>query len=99
VILGTPNVAAAPLANFNPAYLVTIDVQRFDSIRGQAAVLEAVWTVRKLAGGETRSSRTVARETVQGQDFDALAAAHSRALAKLSSDIATAIRAESEQKP
>jgi len=99
VILGTPNVAVAPLANFNPAYLVTIDVQRFDSIRGQAAVLEAVWAVRKIAGGETRSSRTVARETVQGQDFDALAAAHSRALAKLSSDIATAIRAEAEQKP
>ena len=99
VILGTPNVAAAPLANFNPAYLVTIDVQRFDSIRGQAAVLEAVWTVRKTATAEARSSRTVARETVQGQDFDALAAAHSRALAKLSSDIATAIRAEAEQKP
>jgi len=99
VILGTPDVAVAPLANFNPAYLVTIDVQRFDSIRGQAAVLEAVWTVRKTAGTEARSSRTVARETVQGDSFEALAAAHSRALAKLSSDIATAIRAESEQKP
>ena len=99
VILATPDVAIAPLANFNPAYLVTIDVQRFDSIRGQAAVLEAVWTVRKTAGGETRSSRASARETVQGESFEALAAAHSRALAKLSSDIATAIRAESEQKP
>ena len=97
VILGTPDVAAGPLANFNPAYLVTIDVQRFDSIRGQAAALEAVWTVRKIASGETRSSRTVARETVQGDGFDALAGAHSRALAKLSSDIATAIRAEAEQ--
>jgi hypothetical protein len=31
---------------------------------------------------------------VQGDGFDALAAAHSRALAKLSSDIAMAIRAE-----
>ena len=99
VMLGTPDVATAPLANFNPAYLVTIDVQRFDSIRGQAAVLEAVWTVRKTAGGETRSSRTVARETVQTDGFDALAAAHSRALAKLSSDITTTIRAEAEQKP
>ncbi len=97
VILGTPDVATAPLANFNPAYLVTIDVQRFDSIRGQAAVLEAVWTVRKTAGGTTRSSRTSARETVQGDSFEALAAAHSRALAKLSGDIATAIRAEAEQ--
>ena len=99
VMLGTPDVAIAPLANFNPAYIVTIDVQRFDSIRGQAAVLEAVSTVRKTAGGDTRSSRTVARETVQGDSFDALAAAHSRALAKLSSDIATAIRAEAEQTP
>jgi uncharacterized lipoprotein YmbA len=97
VILGTPAVATAPLANFNPAYLVTIDIQRFDSIRGQAAVLEAVWTVRKTAGGTTRSSRTVARETVQSDGFDALAAAHSRALAKLSGDIAAAIRAEAEQ--
>ena len=96
-MLGTPDVAIAPLANFNPAYLVTIDVQRFDSIRGQAAVLEAVWAVRETAGGEPRSSRTVARETVQGDGFDALAAAHSRALAKLSGDIATAIRAEAEQ--
>jgi uncharacterized lipoprotein YmbA len=76
---------------------VTIDVQRFDSIRGQAAVLEAVWTVRKTAGGTTRSARTVARETVQGESFEALAAAYSRALAKLSGDIATAIRAEAEQ--
>jgi uncharacterized lipoprotein YmbA len=99
VILGTPEVATASLANFNPAYLVTIDVQRFDSIRGQAAVLEAVWTVRKTAGGTTRSARTSARETVQGESFEALAAAHSRALAKLSSDIATAIRAEAEQAP
>ncbi len=31
---------------------------------------------------------------VQGKDFDALAAAHSRALARVSADIAAAIRAE-----
>jgi len=35
---------------------------------------------------------------VQGQGFDALAAAHSRALTKMSGDIAAAIRAEAEQK-
>ncbi|HVA39654.1 MAG TPA: PqiC family protein [Candidatus Binataceae bacterium] len=97
-LLGTPNVAAAPMANFDPAYRVTIDVQRFDSVRGQAALVEAVWTVRRTAGGETRSGRTVAREAVQGDGFDALAAAHSRALAKMSGDIAAAIRAEAEDK-
>jgi uncharacterized protein len=99
VLLGTPDVATAPLASFNPDYRVTIDVQRFDSIRGDAALVDALWTVRKTADGKTHSGRTVAREPVQGESFDALAAAHSRAVAKVSADIATAIRAEAQEKP
>jgi uncharacterized protein len=99
VLLGTPDVATGPFANFNPTYRVTIDVQRFESVSGQDALIEAVWTVRKIAGGETRSGRTVAHESVQGDGFDALAAAHSRALARMSADIAAAIRAEAEQAP
>src|SRR5262249_24742159 len=94
VLLATPNVATAPLANFNPAYTVTINVQRFESVEGQEALVDAVWVVRG-ATGSTRSGRTVARETPQGQGFDALAVAHSRALSKLSEDIAAAIRADS----
>jgi len=94
VLLGTPRVATAPLANFDPAYRVTIAVQRFDSIPGDAVVIEAVWTIRNVADGGTRSGRTVAREAVQGEGFEALAAAHSRALANVSGDIAAAIRAE-----
>lgn len=97
--LGTPDVATAPMANLNPDYWVTIDVQRFDSIRGDAAFDEAVWTVRKTASGKSRSGRTIARERVQGDGFDALAAAHSHAIARLSDDIATAIRTEAEQQP
>jgi uncharacterized protein len=99
VLLGTPDVATAPMANFNPAYWVTVDVQRFESTRNEAALLEAVWAVRKTAGGETRSGRTVAREAVEGEGFDALAAAHSRALARMSGDIAAAIRAEADSRP
>jgi uncharacterized protein len=98
VLLGTPNVATAQLANFNPEYQVTIDVLQFESVPGQAATVAAVWTVRKTADGVTRSGRTSARESVQAPGFDALAAAHSRAIAKVSADIATAIRAEAEQK-
>jgi len=98
-LLGTPDVASSPMANFDPAYRVTIDVQRFDSVQGQSALVEAVWTVHRTAGGETRSGRTIARETAAGNGFDALAAAHSRALAKMSGDIAIAIRAEAVAQP
>jgi len=95
-LLGTPNVAAGPLANFDPAYRVTIEIQRFESVPGQSATIDAVWTVHSTASGEARSGRTTASEAVQGEGFNTLAAAHSRALARVSSDIATAIRAEAE---
>jgi hypothetical protein len=92
-LLGTPDVGIAPFANFDADYRVTIDVQRFDSVEGESALVDAVWAVRATAGGKTRSGRTLAREAVQGPGFEALAAAHSRALAKLSADVAAAIRA------
>jgi uncharacterized lipoprotein YmbA len=96
VLLGTPDVATAPFANFDPTYRVTINVQRFDSVPRDSVLIEAVWAVRKTTGGETNSGRTLAREAVLGDGFDALAAAHSRALAKLSGDIAAAIRAAAD---
>jgi uncharacterized protein len=94
VLLGTPDVAVGPLANFTPDYAVAIDVQRFESVRGQRTELDAVWTIHDKVRGITRSGRTSANETVADDSFDALAAAHSRALAMLSDDIAKAIRAD-----
>jgi uncharacterized protein len=76
---------------------VTIDVQRFESTPGKGVVVDAIWVVRRSAGGEPRMGRTVASDNVEGEGFDALAAAHSRALAKVSGDIATAIRAAAEK--
>lgn len=109
VLLGTPRVATAPLANFEPAYRVTIDVQRFESTPGDSVLLDAVWVVRRTDDGTTQSGRTIAREAVSGPGYDALAAAHSRALEKLAADIAAAIGSsaaspsakpqESEKKP
>jgi uncharacterized lipoprotein YmbA len=96
-MLGTSQVAVAPAAGFASEYRVVIDVQRFESTPGAGVVVEALWTVRKT-GGQSRSGRTVATETVSGATFDALAAAHSRALATLSNDIAEAIRAEAARK-
>jgi uncharacterized lipoprotein YmbA len=92
------------LANFDATYRVTIDVHRFESLRNVAkqnegVLIEAVWVVRRSEGGAARSGLTVARESAQGSDFDALVAAHSRAMAKVSADIAAAIRKEADAKP
>jgi uncharacterized lipoprotein YmbA len=92
VLLGTSDVAVAPLANFRPAYRVSLNVQRFESVQGQSVLIDAVWTVHPTGKGESRSGRTIQSETVQGKSFDALAAAHSRALAAVSAEIAAAIR-------
>jgi len=95
VLLGTPRVASGPLAaNLGPAYRVAIDVQRFETVPGQMVLVDAVWAVQRPSRGDTRSGRTIAQETVAGSDFDALAAAHSRALATVSADIAATIRAD-----
>jgi uncharacterized protein len=100
VLLGTTQVITFPLPpGFTPAYQVTIDVQRFESTPGKGVVVDTIWVVRRSAGGEPRMGRTVASDTVEGEGFDALAAAHSRALAKVSGDIATAIRAAAAEKP
>jgi uncharacterized lipoprotein YmbA len=99
VLLGTPRVVAVPLANFDPAYRVTVDIQKFESAPGKSVQIEAVWVIRKSEGGISHSGRTSAVEPVKTEGFDELAAAYSRALAKVSGDVAAAIRAEADKKP
>jgi len=72
---------------------VAIDVQRFESTLGEAALLDAVWTVRRAKSGGSQTGRTTVREPAAQSGYDALVAAHSRALARLSQDIADAVRA------
>lgn len=70
---------------------VTIDVQRFDSTLGGEVVVEALWSVRGKSGA-SRNGRSLMREPVHGQGYEALVAAHSRALATMSREIAAALR-------
>jgi uncharacterized lipoprotein YmbA len=91
-MLGTPHVSvfSRPTAA-GARYRVLIDVLRFESAPGEAATLDAVWTVRSTKDGTTRSGRTTVSEPVPDRGYDALAAAHSRALGRLSADLAEAI--------
>ena len=71
-------------------YRVQIDVRNFESAPGKYASLDAVWTVRRLKDGKTETGRTGVREPVDGDGFEALAAAHSRGIGKMSSSTAMA---------
>lgn len=90
--LGTPLVYAYPqVAVADPAFRVTLNVQRLDATRGVAVDDELLWTVRRVADGQLRSGRSHGRAVPADASYDALAAAHVEALAAVSGDIARAI--------
>ena len=93
-MLGTPRVTlSAQALSADADYRAAIEVQSFESVPGDVAVLDALWTVRRTKDGKSETGRTTAREAMQEKSYEALAAAHSRALARLSRDIADAVRA------
>ena len=94
LLLGTPRVAVYQQGSIpDPDYRVELTVLRFESAPGDAAIIDALWTVHvKGAVVETRTGHTVLRETVTGRNMEDLAAAHSRALDRLSRELADSIR-------
>jgi uncharacterized lipoprotein YmbA len=96
-LLGTKRTASAPMPDFGPAYHVTIRIEHLEFVRGTGktageAQVDAFWAVRNPADQNVDSGHTLAREPVQDSESEALVAAYSRALAKVSGDIANAIR-------
>jgi uncharacterized protein len=93
-MLGTSRVTLwSQASSLDAGYRAVIEVQRFDSALGEAAALDAIWTVRRAKDGAAETGRTTVRQPAQEKSYDALAAAHSRALERLSQDIAAAVRA------
>ena len=74
------------------SWRVRVDIVRFDSMPGDAVAIDALWTVHVAGRTALLTGRSTVREPVSGTGYDALVAAHSRALASVSRDIATAIR-------
>ena len=74
-------------------YQITVDVIRCDGRLGDAAYLEARWSI--LQGQEKKlfkMNRSSIREPVTGPDYGDLVAAQSRAWARLSREIAAALQ-------
>lgn len=79
-------------------YRVAVDIQRFDSVLGRAAILDAQWSARRIPDGGAQVGRVAVNEPA-GPGYEALAAAHARALGTLSRQIADAIRADQARAP
>jgi uncharacterized lipoprotein YmbA len=93
-MLGTPRVVLfSQTLGVDVDYRVGIEVQRFESVPGEASTLDAIWTVSRTKDSKSQTGRTTVREVASDKGYDALASAHSRGLARLSRDIADAVRA------
>ncbi len=97
--LGGVDVYRSAAPDGSTLYRIGADVQRFESHPGSHALVDAVWSVRRLAdgqpGGAMQTCRSVFQEPV-GMGHDALVAGHRAALDKLSATIARAVRAQAE---
>jgi uncharacterized protein len=91
-LLGTPRVFRYPQGPIgSPDFRVEIEVLRFESVPGNAAIIDVIWTVRGKGDKDVKTGRTTSHERVMDTSYNALAAAHSLALGTLSRDLAEAI--------
>ena len=90
-LLGTAEVwpiSAGPASNAK--IKLRIDIVEFEARPGEAVLVDARFSLRR--GETTRNGRSQLREPTRGESADAVAAAYSRALARMAADIATEMR-------
>lgn len=90
--LDTFDVYGAPYPNGVPVYRITVNVRRFESWLGSRAVLDAVWSVRKVGSESVLTCHTLAQVSV-GPGYAALVDGHRQAVAQMADEIAAAVRA------
>jgi len=90
--LETIDAFGTPHADGAAVYRIAMNVQRFESWPGSHALIDAVWSVRAVRSNTVMTCRSVVSEPV-GSGYDALVDGHRRALAEISAQIATAVRA------
>jgi hypothetical protein len=100
LMLGAQDIAIFPQSgSADASYRITIDILRFESLPGKAAIVDARWTVRSTKDEKTGSGRAKITETVRAEGYPELVAAHSRALEQLSGQIARTVRDMAGSKP
>ena len=95
LLLATDQVAVYPWqTDFKPRYRVALKIRYFEGQWGKDVILEAIWSVSDQQSQQTHTQRkSVFNEPLSPEpDYEALVAAHSRAIAQLSREITKEIQ-------
>ena len=92
--LGTRDLAGLPKDSQRPILSVQTDVRRFDSLPGQYALVDVVWSLGLRTAGQPRKTLTCASQIreASGLELSSLVVAHQRVIDKLAIQIATTSR-------
>ncbi|MDR5801432.1 PqiC family protein [Caballeronia sp. LZ001] len=90
-VLGVDNVSIYPPSADIKTYQLRVDVMHFESVIDDSVTLDALWSLRAPDGVSHFDGHTLVHENTKGDGFAAIAAAHSRALAQMSRQIAAAL--------
>ena len=88
--LGAIDVYRTPYPDHAPVYRISTNVQRFESLPGQHALLDMVWSVRPPADASVLTCRSVVTEKVEA-GYDALVAGTLASLARATSEWAVSM--------
>jgi len=99
MMTGSDQVFKSPLSDgLKPAYRVTLDVYQFDGRLGESVVLNVSWVLKNTQAGTIHSvfKKSVIRQVVSGNGYDALVQAQSDAIKTLSRAIVDEIKLAGE---
>ncbi len=100
MLLPADRVAAHPWKKqFSPTYRIKLNVEQFDGRLGKDVILGVTWSVAKQKDEKNPvvKKNSLIKEAVSTEDYEAIVAAKSRAIAVLSQEIVSVINTMSKQ--
>jgi uncharacterized lipoprotein YmbA len=99
ILLPMSRVAVYPWKDqFSPTYRIKLNVEQFDGQFGTHVILDVTWSVAKQKDtNEPVVKNSLIKEPVSTEDYEAIVAAKSRALAVLSQEIVSVINTLSKK--
>ena len=87
-------VAAHPqTAITDPVLRITVDIARFDASPNGEAVVDALWSIRRMSDGVVRTGHTVASSPISGSSYQAIVGGWNESVAVVDRDIAAMVLA------